>query len=221
VTLALVVAIAVTATAATVIFTRNPGSAPLVAIEPDSIGIVDPGENALVAHIPLHTKPAAIAYGAGALWVATERDETLLKIDPDTRRIERTIGLGAAPTALVIGGRNVWVLSGSAQTLFQFNGHTGQLVRRVAIGGMTEVGPYRGNRYRPCNRRYRMRSCLPLVRVALGSVTKAASSRASMLRRERSSRFPPAQREVLRMARAPSDQSPVSPGRSPVSASAT
>jgi DNA-binding SARP family transcriptional activator len=139
-----VLTLAAAAAAATAILSRDAGFSPLAAIEPDSIGIVDPGANALVADIPLHTKPAALAYGAGRLWVATERDRTLLKIDPHTKRVTRTIGLGATPTALAIGGRNVWVLCGSARKLFQFNGHTGQLVRRIAIGGMTRVGPYKG-----------------------------------------------------------------------------
>jgi len=141
---ALAVVIAVAVAVVTVVLTRSTAPTVLAAIEPDSIGVVDPTKNALVADIPLHTKPAAIAYGAGGVWVATEHDATLLEIDPDTHGVTWTIGLGGgAPIALAIGGRNVWVLSGT-KTLFQFNGDTGQLVRKVAIGGRIRAGPFTG-----------------------------------------------------------------------------
>jgi DNA-binding SARP family transcriptional activator len=124
--------------------TRSSTAEALAVLKPDSIGIVDASTNKLVGSIALNTKPAAIAYGDGALWVATERDATLLEIDPHNREVKRTIGLGASPTALAIGGRYVWVLSASARKLFQYNGHTGQLIRTISLRGKTRVGRFAG-----------------------------------------------------------------------------
>jgi DNA-binding SARP family transcriptional activator/DNA-binding beta-propeller fold protein YncE len=136
---ALVFALALASVA--VLVTRR-GSAVLPAIAPDSIAIVDPLRNAVVADIALHTRPAAIAYGAGSLWVATKDDQTLLQIDPRTHRITRTIGLGVEPAAIATGDRYVWVLGGN--TLLEFDGHTATLVRKMSLGGTIRVGPSKG-----------------------------------------------------------------------------
>jgi DNA-binding SARP family transcriptional activator len=138
---ALAAAVAVVTAVAT---TRSSTAEALAVLGGDSIGIIDPTTNTLVGSIALHTKPAAIAYGDGVLWAATERDATLLAIDPRDRHVKRTIGLGASPTALAIGGRYVWVLSAGGRTLFQFNGHTGQRVRTVSLRGETRVGRFAG-----------------------------------------------------------------------------
>lgn len=120
-------------TSAAVILTRGTSPAVLSAISPDSIAIVDPGRNALVGEIRLHTRPAAIAFGAGSLWVATYDRETLLQIDPHTQEVTPTIGLGASPTAIAIGDGYTWVLCGRAKVVFQFDSDTGGLVRKVPL----------------------------------------------------------------------------------------
>jgi DNA-binding SARP family transcriptional activator len=128
-----VVAAAAIATAA-VLRTHESGPVALSAIAPDSIGIVDPGANALVAEIPLHTRPAAIAFGAGSVWVGTYDRETLLRMDPRTRKVTQTTGLGAEPTAIAIADGYVWVLcSRRAKLLFQFDSGTGALIAKHTL----------------------------------------------------------------------------------------
>lgn len=118
-------------TAGVLVVTRDTGPAPLTAISPDSIGIVDPGRNALMDEIRLHTRPAAIAFGAGSLWVGTYDRGTLLRIDPRTHKVTQTTGLGAEPTAIAVADGNVWVLcSRIAKLLFQFDDDTGGLVAK-------------------------------------------------------------------------------------------
>jgi DNA-binding SARP family transcriptional activator/DNA-binding beta-propeller fold protein YncE len=139
VTLVVVLALATVA----VLVTRRGGSG-LAAIAPDSIAVVDPLRNAVVADIPLHTRPAAIAYGAGSLWVATKDDQTLLQVDPRTHKITRTIGLGVEPSTIATEDRYVWVLCAHANALFQFDSDTGTLVRKTQLGGTIRVGPFKG-----------------------------------------------------------------------------
>jgi len=118
------------------------GPVALAAIAPDSIGVVDPGRNELVDQIALHARPAAVAYGAGSLWVATHDAQTLVRIDPRTRMITATKGLGSEPTAVAVGDGFVWVLCGPDRLLFQFDADTGSLVRRHAVNG--RLPPNRG-----------------------------------------------------------------------------
>lgn len=115
---------------AAVVLTRENGPAALSTISPDSIGIVDPERSALVKQIPLHARPAAIAFGTGSLWVATSDRQTLLQIDPRTHKVAQTIGLGAEPTAIAAGDGYVWVLCSRRKLLFQFDGDTGVLVSK-------------------------------------------------------------------------------------------
>jgi DNA-binding SARP family transcriptional activator/streptogramin lyase len=131
-----VAALIVVAAAASlaIVLTRDSGPTALSAISPDSIGIVDPSEDALVAEIPLHTRPAAIAFGAGSIWLATYDRETLLRIDPRTHKVTQTTGLGAEPTAIAIADGYVWVLcSRRAKLLFQLDTDTGGLVAKHAL----------------------------------------------------------------------------------------
>src|SRR2546423_8356459 len=123
--------VVVLALASVAVLVTGRGSSVLAALAPDSIAIVDPVRNAVVADIPLHTRPAAIAYGAGSLWVATKDDQTLLQINPRTHRVTRTIGLGAEPTAMAADGRYVWVLCARTNTLVQVDGDTGIPVRTI------------------------------------------------------------------------------------------
>jgi hypothetical protein len=117
-----------------VLLTRDSGPVALSAISPDSIGIVDPGANALVEEIPLHTRPAAIAFGAGSLWVGTYDRETLLRMDPRTHKVTQTTGLGAEPYAIAIADGYVWVLcSRRAKLLFQFDADSGVVIAKHTL----------------------------------------------------------------------------------------
>jgi streptogramin lyase len=132
-----------------VLVTRGSSSAALAAISHDSIGIVDPQRNALIGEIRLQTRPAAIAFGAGSLWVATYDRHTLLRIDPRTREVRDAIGLGSQPTAIAVGDGYVWVLCGPAYLLFQFDAERKSLVRKHSLSREIRVRPNRGLPYAP------------------------------------------------------------------------
>jgi len=131
-----VVAVAAVAIAVGVVLTRGGTFEPLSRVAPNSIAIVDPDRNALVDEIRFDTRPAAVAVANGALWVAMQDDETLLRIDPHTHRISRTIGLGATPIAVAAGGANVWVICGQSREtriLVQVDAGSATVIRKVAL----------------------------------------------------------------------------------------
>jgi peptide/nickel transport system substrate-binding protein len=60
--------------------------------------------------------PAAVAVGAGAVWVANRPDGTVSRVDPSTSVVE-TIKVGTEARALAVGGDAVWVADGAATTI--------------------------------------------------------------------------------------------------------
>jgi YVTN family beta-propeller protein len=107
--LAVAVLVAAGIVAGVLALTSGNGSREIASLAPNSLGIIDPGTNKLVAAIPVGARPAGIVYEHGALWVANLEDEALSRVDPVSRRVVRTVPLGAAPSTLVAGAGSVWV----------------------------------------------------------------------------------------------------------------
>jgi YVTN family beta-propeller protein len=59
--------------------------------------------------IPVGRAPAAIAAGAGDLWVTNNLDDTVTRLDPRERRIVETIPVGDGPVGVAAGHGAVWV----------------------------------------------------------------------------------------------------------------
>jgi YVTN family beta-propeller protein len=76
----------------------------------NSVGVINPSTNRIVAGIPLGAAPTAITYGDGAVWTANTADSTVTRIDPRTRRVVKTIAVPGQPSGLAIAGSNLWVL---------------------------------------------------------------------------------------------------------------
>ena len=68
----------------------------------------DRPEGHSVRSIPVGDEPAAVAVGAGAVWVANAGDGTVWRIDPVTYEVE-TIDVGGAPAGIAVAGGRVWV----------------------------------------------------------------------------------------------------------------
>jgi YVTN family beta-propeller protein len=76
----------------------------------NSLAVIDPDANELVATIPTGVRPSDVAAGAGYVWVANVDDDTVTQIAPRTRRVVSTTsprvsvaGLGADADAVWIG----------------------------------------------------------------------------------------------------------------------
>jgi streptogramin lyase len=82
----------------------------------------------------LGRSPAAVATGAGAVWVADRGAGALDRIDPRTGRRTR-IRIGGAPTALAVSEDVVWVLNSSDRTLLRVDPR-----RREVLGAPVSLG---------------------------------------------------------------------------------
>jgi DNA-binding beta-propeller fold protein YncE len=73
----------------------------------DTVGRIDPNGDS-VRFIAVGDEPAAVAVGAGAVWVANAGDGTVARIHPVTYDVE-TIDIGGEPAGIVVARGRVWV----------------------------------------------------------------------------------------------------------------
>jgi len=85
-------------------------TARLSRVAPNSVSVIDPRTNRLVADVPIGSAPTAVTFGDGAVWTANSADGTISRIDPNTRSVVKTIAVPGVPSGLVVSGHNAWVL---------------------------------------------------------------------------------------------------------------
>ncbi len=112
-----VAAAVVVAAALAFVLLRGSGGGGLSTVAPNSVGVVDPGSNDLVAEIPVGIDPESVTVGEGAVWVANVVDETVTRIDPATRERGRTIDVGDYPSDVIVAAGTVWVALGALAEL--------------------------------------------------------------------------------------------------------
>jgi YVTN family beta-propeller protein len=81
---------------------------------PNSVAVIDPSSNRVVAAVPVGLRPIALAAGEDALWVVNDGDHTVSRIEPKTRKVVRTIAIpGTAPLGGIAAGAGaVWLVTG-------------------------------------------------------------------------------------------------------------
>jgi YVTN family beta-propeller protein len=82
-----------------------------ITVQPNSVAVIDPDSNEVVAAIPVGARPGTIAVGEGSVWVANLEDETVSRVNPRARIVERTISVDAFPSDVAVGAGAVWVLN--------------------------------------------------------------------------------------------------------------
>ena len=98
------------------------GSSGLSSVAPDSVGVIDPASNELVAEVAAGVEPEAIAVGEGAVWSTNVADETVSRINPDdTSARSGTIPVGGYPSDVAVGAGTVWVALGPFAQLVRIN----------------------------------------------------------------------------------------------------
>jgi YVTN family beta-propeller protein len=95
-----------------------------VEVIPNSVAVIDPGSNKLVADIPVGREPAFVAAAGGHAWVGNRRDRNLTKIDADAPWLTSNIPLDGPPAALIAGPNAAWVVTaGSRLRLARFDAY--------------------------------------------------------------------------------------------------
>jgi YVTN family beta-propeller protein len=120
VAVAAVVALLVVAAVAALLLTRESGG--LSSVSPNSVGVIDPSSNTLIAEVSVGREPSAITTGAGSAWATNIGDETVSRIDPlDLTARPATIPVDGYPSNILAGGDVVWVALGAPADLTSIN----------------------------------------------------------------------------------------------------
>jgi YVTN family beta-propeller protein len=118
------------------------GGSSAVTVAPNSVAVVDPKTSRVVDDVPVGVRPAAIAVGEDAVWVANSGEGTLSRIDPETRKVVRTLGgVGSSPEDVAAGGGYVWVANGSDGTVSQIDPRLNAVVATLDLRGSDELAP--------------------------------------------------------------------------------
>jgi YVTN family beta-propeller protein len=100
-------ALAAIAVAATVALVRGGDGAVL---GPNSLGLVDPGSNRLVAQTRVGTRPTHVAVSDEAVWVVNSGDRTLTELDPGTVEVRGTTPVARDISSLAAAAGDVWIV---------------------------------------------------------------------------------------------------------------
>lgn len=88
----------------------------LVSVAANSVGVIDPRTNRIVAQVPVGNTPTEVAIGEGSVWVLNSNEQTLSRIDPETKTVLRVVPTTTSASDLAVGAGAVWV-AGTTQTL--------------------------------------------------------------------------------------------------------
>jgi DNA-binding beta-propeller fold protein YncE len=99
----------------------------------NDIARIDPATNQLVDSIPIDIRPQGLVADGGTLWVASNWDNTVVRVDPTTRQTVARIDV-AAPGAIAFGSGSVWVTSEESGDLLRIDPATNALSATIPIG---------------------------------------------------------------------------------------
>ena len=95
--------------AAAAVFAGEPDPTSAKRASGNSLAVIDPDDNRVVASIPTGVRPAQVAAGAGYLWVANLGDDTVTQIAPKERTVVSTTSPGMTVGGVTADTRGVWI----------------------------------------------------------------------------------------------------------------
>src|SRR5688572_11965946 len=79
--------------------------------------------------------PAAVAVGAGSIWVADASGQTVSRIEATSRSIVDRIPVGGEPASIVWGGGSVWVATTLGSAIKRIDPDTSSVTQTVPLAG--------------------------------------------------------------------------------------
>jgi YVTN family beta-propeller protein len=107
------------AAAVAAVFAGGEGDSNATQVTANSLAVIDPESNDLVATVPTGIRPADVAAGAGHIWVANEADGTVTQVDPRRRAAVSTLTPRVGVAGLAVGAGGVWI--GGERRLVRLN----------------------------------------------------------------------------------------------------
>jgi YVTN family beta-propeller protein len=135
------VVVLATAVAAVAAVTRDSTAKAIVA-QPNSVAVIDPGSNRVVAAIPAGDRPTEIVAHKDAIWVLHPDQRTLSLVSRTERTVVRTVGLGGTPAALAADPHGVWTSNSRTGTVDLFEPESQTHVGTIRTRRAPIPGPY-------------------------------------------------------------------------------
>jgi YVTN family beta-propeller protein len=111
------------------------------AVGENSVAVIDPRTNSVVADVAVGLRPSGLAVGEGAVWVANEDASTVSRIDPGSRSVTDTIRVGAQATDVAVGSGAVWVANGDDETLTRIDSRFDSVQDAIDLRGGATLEP--------------------------------------------------------------------------------
>lgn len=111
----------------------------------NSLAVIDPASNELVATVPTGIRPTDVASGQGNVWVANDADDTVTQVSTRRREVLSTTSPGAAVGGVAVGPEDVWIADTSRSTLLRVDPDFRTVASRVRLAPLGdafgETGP--------------------------------------------------------------------------------
>jgi peptide/nickel transport system substrate-binding protein len=99
-----------------------------------AVGVLDPASGKPRAAAGLGVVATRAATGAGADWVTSYDNGTLLRIDPRRLLVTQTVAVGHGPTGVAVTAGDVWVALSIDGTVSRIDPATSATVQRIQVG---------------------------------------------------------------------------------------
>ena len=118
------------------------GEGGLSEVRPNSVGVIDPDTNRIVAEVPVGLRPGPIVFGGGSIWVGNTQDRNLTRIDASNQTNAGTVPLSdQTPTGLAYGkAEGLWVAHGVLGKLSRVDPQFGQVTSTLDVAGESDYG---------------------------------------------------------------------------------
>jgi YVTN family beta-propeller protein len=138
---AAILAAAVGATVGIAALTSGGEAAPVVA-PANSVALIDPAQDRVVAAVPLGERPTRIAAHGDSVWVLHPDRSTVSHVSVPDRSVLGTVGVGGAPSGLVADQRGAWVSDARSGKLTLIESDRLTVADRVSTRRRPLQGPY-------------------------------------------------------------------------------
>ena len=120
------------AAAALIAIALNDNGQRRVTLVADAVGVVRDGRLADQADVGV--APAAVAAGAGAIWIAGSDANSVTRLDDKTLGVRQTIPVGNGPSGIAVGRGAVWVTNGLDGTVSRIDPKANKVVQTTQVG---------------------------------------------------------------------------------------
>ncbi|HKD95017.1 MAG TPA: adenylate/guanylate cyclase domain-containing protein, partial [Gaiellaceae bacterium] len=117
-----------------VLLTQGGGATATAAIQPNSVGVVNPSNGRVATTFSAGASPGGVAVGAGATWVTNTDANTVSRINAGSSTPNQAYTVGGGPVGVTVGDGSVWVANGLDGTVSRIDPASPQVAQTFHVG---------------------------------------------------------------------------------------